>query len=83
VDLWEAPLARGGRPRGKAGGKAKAGRRRPGAAAGHALPGVPMRMAHGRDTSLWELVRTDSHKAGAPFRPGATMAVAAAMAPTP
>jgi len=72
-------LARGGRPRGKAAGKAKAGHRRPGAAVGRALLGVPMHMAHGRDADLWELVGTNSHKAGAPFRPGATMAVAAAV----
>jgi len=72
-------LARGGRPWGKAGGRARAGRRRPGAAVRHALPGVPMRMAHGRDTGLWELMRTDSHKAGAPFRLSATMAVAASV----
>jgi len=38
-----------------------------------------MHMAHGRDTDLWELVRTDSHKAGAPFGLSATMAIAAAV----
>jgi len=77
VDLWEALLARGGRPRDKAGDRLKAGRRRPGTAVGHALPGVAMRMAYDRDTDPRELMRTDSHKVGVPFRLSATTAVAA------
>jgi len=76
-------LARGGRPRGKAkgkaGGKAKAGRRRPGAAVRYALLGVLMHIAYDRDTDLWELMRTNSHKPGAPFRLSATMAIAVAV----
>lgn len=38
-----------------------------------------MHIAHGRDTDLWELLGMNRRKEGAPFRPGATLAVAVAV----